>query len=220
LLDNYIKEEVFYREGKAQGLMEGDPVIRRRIRQKMDVLAEENVQDEPPSETDLSEWLKNHADRYSAPPIVSFSQVIFGPAKLRPDSERAIAEARAKLNAGADPAKVGEITLLPMKVDRVSLDRVAQDFGEEFANTVSKLPSGAWQGPVRSGYGLHLVRVTYHQAGRKLDLAEVRQDVARDWESNRRDAAAKVYFDQLRSQYDVQVKARLPAAAMPSETRP
>ena len=219
LIDNYIREEILYREGVALGLIEGDPVIRRRIRQKIDVLAEENAQDEPPSEADLLEWLKAHADRYRAPPVVSFSQVIFDPAKLGPRGESIITQAKAKLIAGADPANVGEITLLPLKVERGSLDQVAQDFGEEFAATIAKLPLDAWQGPVRSGYGLHLVRVTFRQDGRALKLAEARQEVARDWVSHKRDQAAKEYFSQLRSQYHVQVTAKLPAAAKPAEPK-
>jgi PPIC-type PPIASE domain len=216
LLDGYIEEEVLYREGVAQGLLENDPVIRRRVRQKLDVLAEEASQEDLPTDAELEAWLKAHAARYAAPPVLSFSQVMFNPARLGAGTGAAMEAGKARLAASADPATLGEVTLLPARLNRVAIDQLARDFGEEFADAVTRLPVGGWQGPVRSGYGLHLVRVTYRQAGRPAALAEVRREVERDWESDRRERAAKSYYDGLRRDYDIEVKAKLPAAARPS----
>jgi hypothetical protein len=219
LLDSYIQEEVLYREGVAQGLLEDDPVIRRRVRQKMDVLGEESRESTPPTEAELQSWLDSHGSLYANPPVLSFTQVMFDPAKTGAGTEAAMVAAKARLIAGADPSSVGEASLLPGTHARVGMDRVARDFGEEFANSVAKLPAGSWQGPVRSGLGLHLVRISERLAGRPAKLADVRSAVERDWESNRRDRAAAAYYRDLRRDYDVVLKADLPAAARPETAR-
>ncbi len=41
LIEDYIRDEVFYRAGTAAGLDRDDAIIRRRVRQKMEFLAEE-----------------------------------------------------------------------------------------------------------------------------------------------------------------------------------
>ena len=41
LIEDYIRDEVFYREGRAAGLDRDDVIIRRRVRQKMEFLAED-----------------------------------------------------------------------------------------------------------------------------------------------------------------------------------
>jgi len=41
LVDNWVREEVLYREGLALGLDRNDPVLRRRIAQKMSILVDD-----------------------------------------------------------------------------------------------------------------------------------------------------------------------------------
>lgn len=217
LLDSYVQEEILYREGVAQGLLEDDPVIRRRVRQKMDVISEENGRNDPPTEAQLQAWLDAHADSYAVPPVLTFSQVLFDPVRLGRRTGAVVAAAKAKLAAGTDPNAFGD-ALLPPKLADVSADRVARDFGDDFAAAILKLPVGGWQGPVRSGYGLHLVRVTERKPGRKPALDEVKAAVQRDWENDRRLKSSAAYYDRLRRDYSVVIKADLPAAARP-ETR-
>ena len=50
LIEDYIRDEVFYREGRAAGLDRDDAVIRRRVRQKMEFLAEDMSVPEPNDE--------------------------------------------------------------------------------------------------------------------------------------------------------------------------
>ena len=41
LVDSHVRDEILFREGAALGLLEDDPVIKRRVRQKLEVLVEE-----------------------------------------------------------------------------------------------------------------------------------------------------------------------------------
>ena len=219
LLESYVQEEILYRDGVANGLLEDDPVIRRRVRQKVDVLAEETLRSEPPGEAELQAWLDAHAERYAEPPLLSFIQVLFDPTKHGARTEATITAAKARLAAGADPAALGDRTLLPATLAHVSPERVTRDFGEDFGQAIANLPVGGWEGPVRSGFGLHLVRVSARVPGRRATLANVRTAVERDWESDRRERAAAAYYRDLSKDFEVVIEADLPEAARPGGPR-
>ena len=76
LIENYIRDEVFYRAGRAAGLDRDDAVIRRRVRQKMEFLAEEISVPEP-TEAQLGDFLASNPERFrigrppDIPPSVS-----------------------------------------------------------------------------------------------------------------------------------------------------
>jgi parvulin-like peptidyl-prolyl isomerase len=83
---------------------------------------------------------------------------------------------------------------------------VAAAFGPQFARAVFALPSGAWHGPIESGYGVHLVRVAAAQPAERRDFAEVRPLVLERWrEQQQRDAEAR-YFERLRAKYKVVIE--------------
>ena len=73
--------------------------------------------------------------------------------------------------------------------------------------SLATLPIGTWSGPLASGYGVHLVRVTSRMPGRPGTLAEVRTAVERDWESDRRVSASEDYYQKARQKYDVVIDA-------------
>ena len=215
LINSYIRDEVLYREGVAIGLDQDDPVVRRRIRQKMDVMAEEAGRADAPDDAAMQAYLDNNAARYMAPPVVSFEQVMFDPDRRGEATQTDVTEALAALQAGADQAAYGAAGLLPREQSQANLERVARDFGEAFASALESLPIGTWQGPVLSGYGIHLVRLSARIDGRKPMLDEARQAVSRDMENDRRIATAKAYYETVLKNYEIRVEANIPAAANP-----
>ncbi len=84
--------------------------------------------------------------------------------------------------------------------------QVADRFGGEFANAVFALEPGAWDGPVASAYGQHLVLVTEHVAGRLPELAEVSGRVAADLDAERRAGAVDAMYARLRRGYEVTIE--------------
>ena len=215
LIEGRIRDEVLYREGAAMGLDRDDVVIRRRVLQKLDIISEESAGQDAPSDVALAGWLKDHAAQYAQPPVLDFDQVLFDPARHGARLESELDAALAQLRAGADPAKFGDHGLLPGHVASSPQDAIARDFGEPFAQALLKLPTGTWQGPVSSGYGVHLVRVARLVPGRPSTLDEVRASVERDFESDRRARAREDYYRRLRQDYKVVIEAQLPAGARP-----
>ena len=66
LIAEYTKEEIYYRAAVAAGLDHDDPVVRRRLRQKMEFLTSEPVGDDVPGNAELEAFIIQHADRYRA----------------------------------------------------------------------------------------------------------------------------------------------------------
>jgi hypothetical protein len=166
----HVRDEILYREGMALGLDRDDELIRRRVRQKFEVIAEEESARSMPSDADLEAYLTANAGRFTAPAKVSFEQIFFDRHGTSADLERAIDEARRALARGADPARLGQASMLPGRVEATAQPLVARDFGAEFARQLEAAPLGQWSGPIRSGFGAHLVRVTAREPAARPEL--------------------------------------------------
>jgi hypothetical protein len=204
LIEAHVRDEILYREGVALGLDRDDPVIKRRVRQKLEVIAEEQLARDAPTDAQLAEFLARNPGRFSRPDTVSFEQVLFPATATSAELEAA----RTAAAQGADPARLGQPSMLPQRADAAPLDLVARDFGAGFAAELANLPTDTWAGPVRSGFGLHLVRVTTRTPSVVPPLDEVRAAVAREWEHERRVASLAENYDRLRGEYEVVIEAR------------
>ena len=210
LVDTYVTDEMLFREGRELGLGEDDAVIKRRIRQKYQVMSEELLATEPPSDEELAKYLERHADRFRSAGTMTFEQVIV--ADVGAGAEREVDRARKALEDGADPINVGRPTMLPSREDAAALDLVARDFGQEFVRQLEQVPLGQWHGPVQSPFGTHVVRVTQRTPGALPALDDIRVAVTREWERERRERALEANLAELRRKYPVVNEAQLPAA--------
>jgi parvulin-like peptidyl-prolyl isomerase len=211
LIDVYVRDEILYREGVALGLDQDDAVIKRRVRQKYELIAEEENRTEP-TDDDLRAYMEAHPAAFVRSAVVSLDQVYFDPSVASPEN---VAAAKVALSNGASPASYGQASLLPRRIENSSLDLVARDFGKTFARQVGSVPTGQWIGPVASGIGVHLVRVRSRLEPALPPLDQVRSAVAREWESDRRSRARDADLRKLREEYDVVVDGRLPSASTP-----
>jgi len=208
LVEARVRDEIIYREGMALGLDRDDELIRRRVRQKFEVIAEEDSGRSAPSDADLEAFLTANADRFVAPAKVSFEQIFFADRGTPADLERAIDEARRGLARGSDPARLGQASMLAARVEATAQTGVAREFGAEFARQLQGAPIGEWIGPIRSAFGAHLVRVTLREPAARPALGAVRQAVAREWESARRESARDENYQKLRARYTVVVETK------------
>jgi hypothetical protein len=200
LVDGYVREEIAVREAMATGLDRDDTIIRRRLKQKIDFLAEDRIDTAPPSEAELSAWLAAHPDLYRAEERVAFRQVCLTPEKR---GGLAAAEAEAKRLAaslekkgpGADAT--GDSLLLPPDMPLAPKGEIARVFGSEFADAVVKLEPGHWTAPVASGFGIHAVLVLEKAPARSPALADVRSAVERDFTADRRTKELEALYARL-----------------------
>jgi parvulin-like peptidyl-prolyl isomerase len=215
LVDDYVAEEIYYREGIAMGLDQDDIVIRRRLRQKMEFISEDAAAAVEPTDAQLQDYLARHAEKFVDPPRLSFRQIYLS-TERRGEAARAQAEQLlAELQAGRGPADVataGDPTLLPEAMESASPQQVANSFGTEFAQQLDEAPVGQWSGPLQSGYGLHLVMVSRREASALPTLEQIRPIVVREWQAEQRTKSNREFLDQLRAKYDVRIEG--PAAEL------
>jgi hypothetical protein len=213
LIESWVRDEVLYREGLALGLDRDDPVIKRRVRQKLEVMSEERLAGDAPTDAELTDYLTRNADRFRLPMRVSFDQIHFDGMAPVNEVERAVAQARRALARGADAATLGTPTMLARRIDDASLDLIARDFGKGFAEQLAGLAPGDWLGPIASSYGAHLVQVRHRTPASLPTLEAIRTAVTREWESERRTMAAARSYGQMRERYRVVIEPRVPAAS-------
>jgi hypothetical protein len=208
LVDAYVRDEILYREGLALGLDRDDALIKRRVRQKFEVIAEEQSAREAPSDADLTAYISANAGRFLLPATLSFEQIFFDNTGTPADVERAVAGARVAVARGADARRLGQASMLPRRVANTTQDLVAREFGAGFARQVETTPLGQWSGPIASSFGAHLVRVTARTPASLPDLDGIRRIVAREWENERRVSARSDSYQQLRGNYTVVIEAK------------
>lgn len=205
LIDTWVREEVYYREGLAQQLDRNDPVVRRRVGQKLAAMAEAQASTEA-SEAELQAWLDAHPDDYRMEPRCSLQQLYFDPQRRGDGLAAALAAARAALASGAADG-LGDATMLPDSLDTVLVSDVARVFGRGFAQALAALPVGGWQGPIQSSYGVHLVEIAAREPGRLPSLVEARAAVERDLLRARANQSAEAFYQSLRQRCTVRIES-------------
>lgn len=195
IIDGYLREEIFYREALKLGLDQDDTVIRNRLQQKMEFLTDAGAEGRMPEAGELEAFYAENADRFTRAPLIQFEQLLLG--------DRDPAAALAALEQGAQPAEIGTQTLLPPAFEGAPPQVVDGTFGQGFFEAIVALEKGAWQGPVQSGFGPHLVRVTGFVPGTQPPLDDVRAAVLREWRQAEAARLRTVLYEGLKAQYEV-----------------
>jgi hypothetical protein len=197
LIERWVHDEVLYREALRLGLEQDDPVIRRRLAQKMDILAASAAETETPSDAQLQKWLEQHPDRFTPDTALSLDQLYFG-------ERAAAAAALGRLRGGANWRELGEPVTLPRSLAATSRTVVSDQFGAQFARAVERIEPGAgWHGPIETPLGWHLVRLRARTVGALPSLASVRGRVEDDWRTETERARKEAGYRVLRDAYSV-----------------
>lgn len=204
-IDQYARDEALTREALAMGLHTSDPIVRRRLAQKMRFLLRDLAVVEEPDDAALSDWLAQHPERFSRATRYALVHVYFNP-EAREDAEADAVTALETLRAHPPekPWALGDAFLHPHQLKGVDAGALDRSFGPGFGAQVTALEVGAWAGPLRSRYGLHLVKVTEAEAGDDAPaLDDVREAVRADWLKARRTEAAAAAEAELLARYTV-----------------
>lgn len=196
IVDGLVREEVLVREARALGLDRGDGVVRNRLAQKMEFLAASLAQSMVPDEDALVEHMNDHMERFETPGRLAFDQIAL---EAGTDAVATLAQ----LEQGADPAKLGAPSLLPVHMPLSIETAVDGTFGNGVFEAISKAPVERWFGPVVSGYGQHLVRVTEYQPPALPPFEEIREDVLLDWRRTQLEALTQAQLETLKGQYEI-----------------
>lgn len=199
LVDRWVRDEVLYREALRLGLDDGDAVVRKRLAQKMDVLAASAADTETPGNEALQKWLNTHPERFATDMTLTFDQLYFT------TRGRAVV-ARTLLEGGADWTRVGDPVSLPAHFEKASRKAISDEIGVDFAHAVGGMtPGKGWQGPIDSALGWHLVRLTAKEPGVLPPLASIRTRVENDWRAETGRQRQEAAYKTLRDAYTVRI---------------
>ena len=209
MLDNYVREEIYLREGVALGLDKDDEIVRRRIAQKFEFLQGDLAVPRDPSDAELKDWFASHKARFIAPARRSFDQLYFSADRRGDAAARALAEAALRATTSGQAPRAADDFPGPKTIAAVSQDDTQRIFGgPEFARAVFGTTPGRWVGPLHSGFGWHLIRVTDAAAPHQRSFDEARNDARNAWQQADRDARNDTIWRQLRGRYTVRVEGK------------
>lgn len=207
LVQEHVREEILYREALELGLHRGDPIIRRRLRQKMELIAEDAGGAGEPTAEELEAFFAEHPELFAREARLSFRHV-YVDRERRGASAREDATAlleRLRSDPSADLSELGDPLPLPAQVGLMRASEIRRLFGERFTGALEGLPTGRWSGPVESDLGLHLVGVDERIEMSVPPFDAVRGDVEREWLAARQRQARERYYERLRDGYEVVV---------------
>lgn len=209
IVDDWIREEIAYREGLEMGLDTNDTIIRRRLRQKLEVLAEDIVSLTEPTNEILQQYLADNQSSYTREPVYTLRQVYFSEDSRGANAMQDAGQALLLLNTDStltNPENLGDPLSLPHRVVGERESALGATFGREFTEGLRDAKPGTWQGPIRSGYGVHLVLVEEFLPGRPLTLEEAERNVRRDWDNEQRVTNIDTLYERLRDAYTITIE--------------
>ncbi len=204
LVDEFVLEEVYYRQALEMGLDRDDTIIRRRMRQKLEFLTDDTSSLVEAKDEELKKYLADNKDSFRQSGTYTFEQAYFNPEKHGDDPKAYVETQLAVARVGKK--EIGDVSLLPRSFDKASRQVVDGTFGTGFSKELDKLDVGTWQGPVRSGLGFHLVRIDSKTPGRLPELEEIRPVVVREWSDARRLDIREKMNASLLDGYDIVIE--------------
>lgn len=217
LIDDYVKEEILVRQALVLGLDEGDAVVRRRLRQKMEFLNAADAEALTATDAELGAYLKANPATFEIDPMLAFQQIFLNPQRHGEAIEQNAATILDLLlsQPATDPASLGDASMLPPELALTSKSLIGQTFGADFAEAIDQITPGQWTGPIASGFGPHLVRVSERKPGRLPALSEVRDAVTREWTNAKRKELENQRFAELLKGYVVNIESLTNAETNP-----
>ena len=202
LIDSYILEELYYREALLLGLNQDDPVIRRRLQQKMEFISNDLSSLIDATDAELELFLTQNLEQYRGESIYSFKQIYIDPTKH--DNPRLLAQQWLTSIETSKPD--GDSTMLPAVMELKNQQEISATFGSQFATYVTNEKLQIWSGPTASSFGLHLIYINDVQHAKTPSLAQVRNRVNRDWAYQQQQEIQLTMDAKLKQKYNVSVE--------------
>ena len=204
LIEEEVREEVYYREALALGLDRNDAMVRRRLRQKMEFLSNTGANLLEPAGGELEAYFAANEQAYQRLPRLAFEQIFLGETSNPETVSRSLNALRS--NPATAHSAIGVRTHLPARLSLSPPDAIDSVFGQGFFGRLADLTPEAWGGPVESGYGVHLVRILDHVPARLPPLEEVHDAVFRDWKEAKAAEIRELHYVQLRERFVVEIR--------------
>lgn len=199
LVDDTVKEEIYYREALRLGLDKDDTVIRRRLSNKMKNLNNDDFKQ--PTDAQLQKWMDDNPDTYAAPYNYEFQHLYIGRQAKADTHIKWLEQLRSQK---IEPSSITQ-PLSVQENQKGDEEDIAHIFGPVFAFEMAELKIGDWQGPIESGFGMHFVKISSKEKGQAPILSNIRQKVENDWYATQTSKSEEAAYNELKKQYDIKI---------------
>lgn len=203
LIENDIREEVYYRDALMLGLDKNDVIVKKRLRQKLEFLSETGIYLLAPSEDELKDFYIENIQRYQRDPRLAFEQIYLG----ETPTEKTINQSLNSVHntPSIDPFDLGVRSQLPAQLRLSRAAEIDNIFGPGFFKQLAAFAPGVWNGPVISGYGVHLVRTLDGEPALTPPLQEIRESVLNDLQASKAEQAREQDYMRRRSGFVIEI---------------
>lgn len=218
IINRYITEEALYRRALSHGMDQQDYVIKRRLVQKMEFLAEGTTPAIDALTTkELEQYYAQHMGAYEIPAAVTFTHVFISRDRHGDETEQralSVLDQLVSRNVRFDQApRFGERFPYQLNYVEKTEEEVAGHFGKASSREIFQLPMepDKWQGPLSSPFGEHLILLIRKQSSRIPTFEEVRDQIATEVQRQRENESKQLAIEKVLREFEVRVSPALEA---------
>jgi len=204
LIQQDIKQEIFYQEALKMNLDHNNEIIKRRLAQKMQFLSNDLAAMNEPTIDELKKYYDLHFENYLTPYSYSFYQLVFSQDNRKNpklDAENVLLQLG---DASMDEIeRKGDRLPFPFYFENVDAEEISRQLGVQFSKSLEALETGIWVGPVSSGFGYHLLYLKEKVTPQIPDFENVKAEVLRDMEYDHQKKLNELIFEELKKKYTI-----------------
>ena len=208
LLEEFIREEVLFREAKSLNLDKKDYIIRQRLVQKVEYLLRAS---EIRRAVHPEEFYSLNKDRYLIPRKITFTHIFFGKqergswSKAERSAEKLLTELLSEPLDKGKEINNGDRFVFHKNYVEKSSEHISSHFGKQFSDALFESGIEIWEGPIKSAYGQHLVYVSNISEERIKNLEEIYEQVEWDAKQAAITELTETFIVDLKKKYKVVV---------------
>lgn len=215
LIDQELKNEIFYNEGLKMNLDHNDEIIRRRLVQKYEFLIKDISDNSEPTHAQIQDYYKQHEERYQTEARYTMRQYYFSPDALDDAMAQAQQFYEASITNDTDHITQSNTLHLPQQQVNKTTNQLMQDFGTSFAESVAQSTDTGWQKPIQSGYGWHVIHIQDIDPPKSIPYKDISDQVAQDYRNQQLSEYNDGLYEALRNEYNIKWNLHKYAAWIP-----
>ncbi len=211
LIDDYIREEILFRQALALELDIEDEIVRRRLTQKMKFIVEGNINIKSPLDSELQFYLQSHKEDFRKQTSYNLEQIYFDSTKRGLSANQDAQELLWRLQQATPSEAIilqdkGDQLNISIQFSNASVTQLQQSLGIKFVKRLKDIVVGKWQGPIPSGLGFHLVFVHQRIEGEVPQLNKIRNQVIQQWIIGKTKQSNEQFYQKLIKQYKITIE--------------
>ena len=205
IINQNIKQEVFYQEALKMNLDHNDEIIKRRLSQKMQFLSNDIAALSEPTDEVLKRYYKKNSEKYLTPATYTLYQITFSPDHRKDNYKDAMETLKQFPEATFDEMKDwGDPLPFSYYFEEVNANELGLQLGSKFPVALESQEINKWVGPIPSGFGFHLVFITNKVAPQIPAYEIVKKEVLRNYEYDNQIETNELIYKELKKRYDIQ----------------